>query len=215
MHSPCQTLRRTRNKNASRSPATTYVLEKKVGAVFTGFGKLTTLVRLPHTIHVISLQKRPQTRPSRPVHHSSGGITSVVSPSARGCAGSACGKSGGRPRGGGPARQAAKVTSQARIGQTLRQRSPTRRASPVDDWVREGRNVRVRVHRLGVRQKWLRRPGPFTLRQRSPTRRASPAVDSTREQATASTPLQRRLNSAATPGRRPTPKAADRPPKKK
>jgi len=153
MHSPCQTLRRTRNKNASRSPETTYVLEKKVDAVFTGFGKLTTLVRLPHTIHVISLQKRPQTRPSRPVHHSSGGITSVVSPSAGGWSGSACGKSGGasargwsgsaggksggRPRAGGPARQAAKVTSQARIGQTLRQRSPTRRASPTVDSTRE------------------------------------------------------------------------------
>jgi hypothetical protein len=44
---------------------------------------------------------------------------------------------GVRLRAGGPARQAAKVASQARGPFTLRQRSPTRRASPADDSARE------------------------------------------------------------------------------
>ena len=94
--------------------------KKNPPAHVTVFERLTTLVSPLHKKHVISSKKPPQTRLSHAVHHSGGGITRMVSRQRKSGGSSARGWSG--PAGG-------KSDVAGPRAFTLRQRSPTRRAS--------------------------------------------------------------------------------------
>jgi hypothetical protein len=104
--------------------------KKNPPAHVTVFERLTTLVSPLHKKHVISSKKPPQTRLSHAVHHSGGGITRMVSRQRKSGGSSARGWSG--PAGG-------KSDVAGPRAFTLRQRSPTRRASSLVTQTRETR----------------------------------------------------------------------------